>query len=454
MNPPSSEAGYALWTIPGTSFLVTYSLGVFHEIDFVVNESYRRISHGGIEIGGLLFGHAEESSARIEAFRPIECEHALGPSFVLSERDLASLKNQIETAASDPELAGLELIGWFISHTRSQLQINDRELAWFNQFFPDAGKITLLIKPERFQATRFAFLVRTADGQIDRDGSQKAIILPLPGRVARDSEQPIPSIPAPPERQPAEPPEHERFEPANLPEFRPMRSFDETIIQPPRTKQLSRASRTPVPEMPAIPAPEERPSLEERELVQEAEQSRSPLAEPETETQLEAPIAPPFTENISAEPASPTEEIGTGGSEALPFVETPEPPSSQQFTRGTERTGKHQNTRLTLVLILAALLGCAAGYWGWTQFPSPAIPLTIRVENSRLVVAWPPEQTRTVAYAAIRVDDGTATPLSPAQKTAGEITLDEVSGNMKVELVARHWIRDSRGIVRFVTAVH
>ena len=33
---------------------------LFHEIDFVVNEGYRKIPHGGIEEGGLLFGAIDE----------------------------------------------------------------------------------------------------------------------------------------------------------------------------------------------------------------------------------------------------------------------------------------------------------------------------------------------------------------------------------------------------------
>ncbi|HSU61362.1 MAG TPA: hypothetical protein VLI55_18785, partial [Bryobacteraceae bacterium] len=95
------DADYAFWTIPGTAFTVTYSLAAFHEIEFVVNEGYRRIPHGGVETGGLLFGRLDENGVRVESFRPIECEHASGPSFNLSEKDVTALQAQIASASSD-----------------------------------------------------------------------------------------------------------------------------------------------------------------------------------------------------------------------------------------------------------------------------------------------------------------------------------------------------------------
>src|SRR4051812_2561511 len=113
----------AVWTAPGGSSTVTYSLPLFHEIDFAVNEGYRKISHGGVEVGGLLFGSLDKDGARIEAFRPIACDHASGPSFLLSESDLERLVVQLDAAPSDPELAPWRPIGWFLSRTRSPLQL-------------------------------------------------------------------------------------------------------------------------------------------------------------------------------------------------------------------------------------------------------------------------------------------------------------------------------------------
>lgn len=386
MTPAHTIVDFASWSVPGVSFTITYSVGVLHEIDFLVNEGYRSIPYGGIEIGGLLFGRLDRTEARIEAFRTIPCEHASGPSFVLSERDLAVLRNQLEAASADPELEGLERIGWFISHTRKSLEMNDRESALFEQLFPGPGKITLLIKPERFKPTRFGFLVRGADGRVERDATQHAIILPLSGRAAREATAPVPSISAPV----------------------------------------------------AAPAPE--PVVE-------------PVSEPVVET-VPATAATSLATLPQKSALPPIDEIGRRRSENL---QAPEPfdarSTHQQITRRMREGGNRSNARLVAVLFLAAALGCAVGYWGYLQLPSAIIPLTIRSRPPTLLVSWPPQQTRDAVYATIRIDDGEPLPLSPADKAAGEAEITATTGNVKVELVAQHWMRDSRGIARYVRAL-
>ena len=44
---------------------------------------------------------------RILAFRPMECEHGLGPTFVLSDNDKAHLGAQLEEVRHDPALRGM-----------------------------------------------------------------------------------------------------------------------------------------------------------------------------------------------------------------------------------------------------------------------------------------------------------------------------------------------------------
>ena len=197
MNTQEPAAGYAYWISPDGSSKVVYSLTLLHAIDSSVNEAFRSIPRGGVEIAGLLFGRRDATGLYLEAQRPIECQHAFGPSFALSEQDVATLRNQISSAGSDPELAGLRPVGWFVGHTRSPLQISDRELGWFDEFFSEPGSIAVLVKPERFQPTRFGFLLRNASGQMERDAQEHAIILPLQGQTGESEKRPVPSVPAP-----------------------------------------------------------------------------------------------------------------------------------------------------------------------------------------------------------------------------------------------------------------
>lgn len=407
MNLKFPESEYAFWAPPAGSPKILYPLPLFHEIDFVVNEGFRRIPHGGIELAGLLFGRTEGGALRIEAFRNIECEHASGPSFVLSDRDLTALSNQIEAAKSDPELEALDVLGWFISHTRSPLKVNDREASLFDRFFPGPGKLTILAKPERFQPTRFSFLIRRPDGVLERDGTERAIILPLPGRTSRTAGEPVPSLTAPPEK-PAPP------EPVTI-----------------RTPAIAETSPSIPPPVPAAVA--EAPVTEPKTLlaeslptIEQVKRRRSEQPEPPSNPPV---LTPPVLAPPSLAPPSP-----------LPPVVPAAIPE------------KRTNARLAIVLIVAALLGCAVGYWGYMQLPAPTIPLTVRSETSALLVSWPAGLTRGATYAALRIDDGDPIPLSPEQKSTGQITIPSKSSNVKIELLCQSWLRDSRGIIRYVAA--
>ena len=123
----------------------------------------------------------------------------------------------------------------------------------------------------------------------------------------------------------------------------------------------------------------------------------------------------------------------------------------QQITRKISRGGRRSNTRLALVLALAAALGCAVGYWAYLRLPPAIVPLTVHPHPPALTISWPSDQTREAEYAAIRVDDGEPLSLSEQDKAAGQTEINTTGDNVKVELIVRHWMRDSRGIIRFVT---
>jgi hypothetical protein len=397
MTSAGNETEYAFWADEGNSFRINYSLPVFHEIDFQVNEGYRRIPHGGIEVGGILYGTFKENTAFIEAFRPIECEHATGPSFNLSERDLAQLAASLSAAPNDEELKNFVPLGWFIAHTRGPLRMTERELQLFNQFFPEAGKITLLIKPERFKPTRFGFIVRGADKKVKTDVSESAIILPLPGRAGSSGKGVVASIPAPAVKAA---PQEKRPEDQN---------------QAVETKSVRQS------------APEVKEQIE-----------LGPTSQPE-------PVA-------AAAPVLPSvEEIRKRRSENLrgSFVQE-EPAVKDAATRPLNNARAPSRGRFLLILILAALLGCGVGYWAYLQLPPADISLRVHRYGTTLLVQWTPEQTQNTGYAAIRIDDGLEMPLTADQKASGQVEIKQTSNNMKIELTIQHWIRDSRGIVRFI----
>ena len=81
--------------------------------------------------------------------RPIACEHARGPSFILSDKDRAALHEQLVRDKEDPQLEGLISVGWFLSHTRSEIMLSEADQEIFSIFFPAPWEVTLVVRPGR-----------------------------------------------------------------------------------------------------------------------------------------------------------------------------------------------------------------------------------------------------------------------------------------------------------------
>jgi hypothetical protein len=469
MTSPPATGAQGSWAVPGSSFSVTYSLAVLQEIEFAVNEGYRKIPHGGIEVGGLLFGRLENKATFIEAFRLIDCEHARGPSFVLSERDLDGLRQQLAEAGKDPELEDLRPVGWFIAHTRGPLQMTEQEYGLFEQLFPAPGGITLLAKPERFKPTRFAFLVRDSTRQMNRDGTRDTFILPSPGRparapetAARSAERPEPAAvtPEPVIEQP-----QEMLPPPLVPALAPVE------VKKPAVERELPAPPAPVPH---VPRPETKPiQAPENKPAPPPEVKPLPISAPEPSPPFVPQSSPPAAPAVEASALPSMEEIrrrrseNQRGTSPAPSAEPQQPASRifgslappdftdvrsahQQITRKMRDESNRSRLVWAATLVIAAVLGSGVGYWAYLQLRAANIPLSLQAVSAGLVVSWPPEETRDAVYAAVQVDEAAAIPLSIEEKTAGRVLIKGAGDNTRIELIVQHWMANSEGIIRYV----
>ena len=457
--PAKTQVDFAFWDVPGTSAKVIYSLRLFHEIDFAVNEGYRKIPHGGIEVGGLLLGVLTQDMVRIEAFRPIECEHASGPSLQFSERDLAELEQQLGSFAADTALDKLEPIGWFLAHTRGPLEMTEAELKHFERFFPGPLRVTVLVKPERFQPTRFGFLVRKPGGEMPREATSNAVILPLPGRSHKPGHL-IPSLAAPAPTSNA----RRALQRAEQSEA------DERKGRAPREVDQPRPDSDPS-SIWKIPPDAEITEAETEWAIEGAEQEAEPYEDTRTpderaarkrlsrdrarliEQAFPAPEPPgpppPVPFRPAPLPSLPAHVARTAPAAFDPYASASRFGQAQAEEPPTETSESVLGPRSITALALAALLGCLVGYIAYLQLPAPVIPIDVRPVNQTIVVSWPPDETRNAVYAAIRLNDGPPVPLSSEEKRVGRVSLTAAK-DFKVEVMARNWIRDSRGIVRYV----
>src|SRR6185369_17485709 len=136
-----------------------------------------------------------------------------GPSFTLSENDRRTLEQLLASPSSDSQLSGMQPVGWYQSHTRSEILLSEEELQFYQRYFPEIWQIALVLRPHRFDPVRAGFFYREPDGSVQAAASRLEFYIE-PAAV-----KPVPHLPedrAPVEQQrqpPAVPPEpHQELE--------------------------------------------------------------------------------------------------------------------------------------------------------------------------------------------------------------------------------------------------
>lgn len=182
-----------LWAVAEHPLAVECPWLILEEINGAVQEGFRRLSRGGVEVGGVLFGRKTDTVVRIMAWRPMLCEHSRGPAFLLSNNDKQKLVEQLEAAARDPQLQVLEPVGWFVSHTRAGLSMTEDDLEIFRRYFPETWQLTLVYNPNRQETTRAGFFVRGVSGFVRTDATYREFTVT---NVRTPKAETPPSLPA------------------------------------------------------------------------------------------------------------------------------------------------------------------------------------------------------------------------------------------------------------------
>jgi len=207
MPESESAAKLSAWSAPECPFTIEYSIGMLDDIRLAVVDAFFSLPRGGVEIGGILDGAWDGERLTITGYSALDCEHAFGPSFTLSPRDEARLSELL--AASDRN--GVRPVGWYHSHTRSEIFLSDADQKIHRRFFPQPWQVALVLKPHTFQPTRAGFFFRGAGGSIHGEASYGEFALtplmvrPLPSGVPAAAPAPTPApepTPVPPVPEP------------------------------------------------------------------------------------------------------------------------------------------------------------------------------------------------------------------------------------------------------------
>ena len=174
------------WEVERCAVRMACSRAVLEDLRLDATDGFHRLAHGGIEIGGVLFGVRDPEVVKILAHRPLACEYKFGPSFTLSDRDRLALEELLGLPATDGNLSGMQPVGWYHSHTRSELVLSEKDLELFQHYFPENWQIALVLRPHRFDPVRAGVFFREPGGSMPAASPRIEFIVP-PRRARPDS---------------------------------------------------------------------------------------------------------------------------------------------------------------------------------------------------------------------------------------------------------------------------
>jgi hypothetical protein len=158
--PIDPTGQYAIWSVEGKPFEIRLALDVVDRLNPEVMRGFGAVRRRGTETGGILLGSIEPVGDRIlitvDEFETVPCEYAFGPSYVLSPADLQRFRAALATF--DPSARKQHYtVGYFRSHTRDGLQLDEQDTRFFRNYFPDPYHVAMLVKPFATRAPQAGF---------------------------------------------------------------------------------------------------------------------------------------------------------------------------------------------------------------------------------------------------------------------------------------------------------
>lgn len=284
-----SSAGVAercVWELPRLKAGLHLSLDVVDRIERDALTAFRAVTQRGSEIGGLLLGRVTNDPhvCSIEDYALVSCDYTRGPLYHLSEAD----EGRLRAALAQPH-GDLAVVGYFRSHTRKDITLDENDIALFDRYFPAPDAVALLVKPFSMKPSRGAFFLRNGE-----ELSAKSPAFEFTFRRADLEKGMGRTAPAAPVRRPAPPPAPVVPPPEPPPQPEPQPDLRVMV-----ELQALEAAQPPARPAPAPPAPPPEP------VAVAPEPKPEPKLEPQSESPEPAPVQPAAPVEVAAKPAAP-----------------------------------------------------------------------------------------------------------------------------------------------------
>jgi len=181
---PGPESQFASWRVSQLAPAIEYPLEVMEEIRAFACDELLRLSHGGDDVGGVLFGTRRDDLICIVTWRPMASDHTQGQGLRLSSGDRMNLAVQLEMARRNRDLKDLRPVGWFVSHVRGEVSLSPSDLEIYHSFFPEAWQVALVICPKGDGRAQAGFFGREPGNKVLADASYQCFDLEPPRSAA------------------------------------------------------------------------------------------------------------------------------------------------------------------------------------------------------------------------------------------------------------------------------
>ena len=158
----------ATWNTDGSSPAVEYARETLEQVRRHALLGFLSVPKIGAGAGGLLLGERTAGGVRILDSVEIPCSHAFGPSFALTEAEIAAA---VALAQHPRELS---VVGWYVSRTRGPIEMAERDLALYRTICPEQWQLALVLQPSAVHTTKAVLCHRDDSGVILR-GPQTSV---------------------------------------------------------------------------------------------------------------------------------------------------------------------------------------------------------------------------------------------------------------------------------------
>jgi hypothetical protein len=156
-----------LWEISQKPVSVRIDLQIVTRLDWKVVQA---AGSGGAEIGGLLLGSITSGSPSLitlDDYELVPCDYGFGPLYQLTTQDRERFAR---CAAARSAARGLQVVGFFRSHTRAGLALDSDDIKFCTAQFGQPHQVVLLIRPAAGQVSRAGIFI-WEDGEMRAEAS-------------------------------------------------------------------------------------------------------------------------------------------------------------------------------------------------------------------------------------------------------------------------------------------